>query len=147
MFFQVLKDNCTRNFEKIAHYRSVGITYHSETTKQSRIEEVIQSVQSTRMVAQKSSPSFASILTILSIVMYTGGFLRIEVDFNKQKDKINELEKVVESMKTSNSDNIAQGKLDGEIKKAIDGELKLSQRVRGHSVTLILWHATRWLQF
>ena len=63
----------------------------------------------------KSGPSFASILTILSILMYTGGFLRIEVEFNKQKDKINELGKVVEWMKTSNSDNIAHGKLDGEI--------------------------------
>ena len=67
------------------------------------------------MVAQGSGLSFASILTILSIVVYTGGFLWIEVEFNKQKDKINELEKVVESMKTSNSDNIAQGKLDREI--------------------------------
>ena len=67
------------------------------------------------MVAQESGPSFASILTILFIVMYTGGFLRIEVEFNKQKDKINELEEVVESMKTSNSDNIAQGKFDGEM--------------------------------
>ena len=67
------------------------------------------------MVAQESGPSFASILTILSIVMYTGGFLRIEVEFNKQNDKINEREKVLESMKTSNSDNIAQGKFDGEM--------------------------------
>ena len=67
------------------------------------------------MVAQKSGPSFASILTILSIMVFTGGFLRIEVEFNKQKDKINDLEKVVESIKTSNSDNIAYGKLDGEI--------------------------------
>ena len=50
------------------------------------------------MVAQESGPSFASVLAILSIVMYTCGFLRIEVEFNKQKDKINELEKVVESM-------------------------------------------------
>ena len=50
------------------------------------------------MVAQESGPSFASILTILSVVVFTGGFLRIEVEFNKQKDKINELEKVVESM-------------------------------------------------
>ena len=63
------------------------------------------------MVAQKSDSSFATILTILSIVVFIGGFLRIEVEFNKQKDKLNELEKVVESMKTSNSDNIAQGKL------------------------------------
>ena len=67
------------------------------------------------MIAQKSGPSFTSILTILSIVVFTGGFLRIEVEVNKEKDKINELEKVVESMKTSSSDNIAQGKLDREI--------------------------------
>ena len=64
------------------------------------------------MVAGKSGPSFASILTIVSIVMYTGGFVRIELEFNKQKDKINKLESVVESMKTSNHD-IAQGKLVG----------------------------------
>ena len=50
------------------------------------------------MVAQESGPSFASILTFLSIVVHTGGFLRIELEFNKQKDKINALEKVVESM-------------------------------------------------
>ena len=99
------------------------------------------------MVALESGPSFASILTILSIVVYTCGFLRIEVEFNKQKDKINELEKVVELMKALSNDNIAHGKLDGEIKKAIDGELKLSQSVRGHSVTLILMHASSWLQF
>ena len=99
------------------------------------------------MVAQGGGPSFASIITILAIAVFTGGFLRIEGEFNKQKDKTNELEKVVESMKRSNSDNIAHGKLDGEIKKAIDGELKLSQSVRGHSVTLILLHASSWLQF
>ena len=62
------------------------------------------------MVAGKNGPSFASMLTIVSIVMYTGGFVRIELEFNKQKDKINQLESVVESMKTSN-DDIARGKL------------------------------------
>ncbi|XP_015772550.1 PREDICTED: roundabout homolog 2-like [Acropora digitifera] len=56
------------------------------------------------MVAEKSGPSFASILTIISIVIYTGGLVRIEVKFNKQKEKIHELESVVESMKTSNND-------------------------------------------
>ena len=67
------------------------------------------------MVAQGSGLSFPSIITILSIVIFTGGFIRVEVEFSKQKDKINKLEKVVESMKTLNSDNIAQGKLDGEM--------------------------------
>ena len=60
------------------------------------------------MAAEKSGPSFASILTIVSIVMYTGGFVRIELEFNKQKDKIHQLERAVESMKISN-DDIAQG--------------------------------------
>ena len=66
------------------------------------------------MVAEKSGPSFASILTIVSIVMYIGGFVRMELEFNKQKDKINQLESVVESIKTPNSGDIAQGKLVGE---------------------------------
>ncbi|XP_044164997.1 hemicentin-2-like isoform X2 [Acropora millepora] len=56
------------------------------------------------MAAEKSGPSFASILTIVSIVIYTGGLVRIELKFNNQKEKIHELESVVESMKTSNND-------------------------------------------
>ena len=67
------------------------------------------------MADQKSGPSFASILTIVSIVIYTGGFVRIELEYNKQKDKIHKLESVVESMKTSKND-IAQGKLVGKTK-------------------------------
>ena len=63
------------------------------------------------MAAQKTGPSLASVVTILSIVMYTGGFLRIELEFNKQKDEINEHESIVESMKTSKFDDISQGKL------------------------------------
>ena len=66
------------------------------------------------MVAEKSGPSFASILSIVSIVTYIGGFVRMELEFNKQKDKINQLESVVESMKTSKGDGIAQGKLVSE---------------------------------
>ena len=31
--------------------------------------------------------------------MYIGGFVRIELEFNKQNHKINQLESVVESMK------------------------------------------------
>ncbi|XP_044166821.1 collagen alpha-1(XVII) chain-like [Acropora millepora] len=56
------------------------------------------------MVAEKSGPSFASILTIVSFVIYTGGLVRIEVKFNKQKEKIHKLESIVKSMKISNND-------------------------------------------
>ena len=71
------------------------------------------------MADQKSGPSFASILTIVSIVIYTGGFVRIELEYNKQKDKIHKLESVVESMKTS-KDDIAQGKLVGKTKQIMN---------------------------
>ena len=77
------------------------------------------------MIAEKSGPSFASILTVVSIVVYTGGFLRIELEFNKQKDKINKLESAVESMKTS-SDDIAQGNLVGETRYKIMSNITCS---------------------
>ena len=107
----ITKENDTRN--QITHYCCVGITYRPEKSKQSRLEKVVKYAikRRTEMVAEKSGPSFVSITTILSIVMYTGGFLRIELEFNKQKDKINQLESVVELMKTSKGDDIAQGKL------------------------------------
>ena len=76
------------------------------------------------MIAEKSGPSFASILTIVSIVIYTGGLVRIELKFNNQKEKINELESVVESMKTSNN-GVARGKLVAVVGKT---KKKLSAR-------------------
>ena len=45
------------------------------------------------MASQKQSlPSFASILSVLSIVFYCAGFLRVELELNEQKKKINDLE-------------------------------------------------------
>ena len=45
------------------------------------------------MASQKQSlPSFASILSVLSIVFYCAGFLRVELELTKQKKRINALE-------------------------------------------------------
>ena len=45
------------------------------------------------MASQKQSlPSFASILSVLSIVFYCAGFLRVELELNEQKKRINALE-------------------------------------------------------
>ena len=45
------------------------------------------------MASQKQSlPSFASILSVLSIVFYCAGFLRAELELNQQKRRINALE-------------------------------------------------------
>ena len=45
-----------------------------------------------KMAAQKSCPSFASIISVLSIVLYCGGFLRVELELNKQRKRIDALE-------------------------------------------------------
>ena len=45
------------------------------------------------MASQKQSlPSFASILSVLSIVFYCAGFLRVELELNQQERRINALE-------------------------------------------------------
>ena len=45
------------------------------------------------MASQKQSlPSFSSILSVLSIVFYCAGFLRVELELNEQKKRINDLE-------------------------------------------------------
>ena len=50
------------------------------------------------MASQKQSlPSFASILSVLSIVFYCAGFLRVELELNEQKKRINDLENIEET--------------------------------------------------
>ena len=50
------------------------------------------------MATQKQcAPSFATILSVLSIVFYCAGFLRVELELNEQKKRINALEIVTET--------------------------------------------------
>ena len=50
------------------------------------------------MATQKQyTPFFATILSVLSIVFYCAGFLRVEVELNEQKKRINALENVAET--------------------------------------------------
>ena len=47
------------------------------------------------MVSEKKSlPSFASILSVLSIVFYCAGFLRVEFELIEQRKRINALENI-----------------------------------------------------
>ena len=49
------------------------------------------------MTAQTQSlPSFASIISVLSIVFYCAGFFRVELQLNEQKDRITALESVAD---------------------------------------------------
>ena len=54
------------------------------------------------MTAQKQSlPSFASIISVLSIVFYCAGFLRVEFELNQQKERITNLENVADAEPSS----------------------------------------------
>ena len=56
------------------------------------------------MAAQESRslPSFASIISVLSIVFYCVGFIRVELELNQHKKRLNDLESVAETEPTSN---------------------------------------------
>ena len=54
---------------------------------------------------KKSLPSFASIISVLSIVLYGASFLRVEFELNEQRKRIFALENVEET-KPSDAPNI-----------------------------------------
>ena len=53
-------------------------------------------------VQKQSLPSFSSIISVLSIVVYCVGFIRVELKMNEQKNRINALENVAEAKPKSN---------------------------------------------
>ena len=62
-------------------------------------------VKSPKMTAQKNSlPSFATFISVLSIVLYCGGFLRVELELNEQKKRLNALENTIAGNKPPTSE-------------------------------------------
>ena len=49
-------------------------------------------------------PSFSSVISVLSIVFYCVGFIRVELEMNEQKNRINALENVAEEVKPKSDD-------------------------------------------
>ena len=67
-------------------------------------------------VQQQSLPSFASIISVLTVVFYCVGFIRVELEMNEQKERISALENVAEAKLLSDDADIkitnnAPGKL------------------------------------
>ncbi|KAL9967866.1 hypothetical protein ACROYT_G026165 [Oculina patagonica] len=59
------------------------------------------------MAVQKQTlPSFASIISVLSIVFYCAGVLGVELELHEHKKRINALESVVEAKPPSNDPDI-----------------------------------------
>ena len=57
-------------------------------------------------VQKQNMPSFASIISVLSIVFYCAGFLRVELELHEQKERINTLESVAEAKSLPNDPDI-----------------------------------------
>ena len=49
-------------------------------------------------------PSFSSIISVLFIVLYCVGFIRVELEMNEQKNRINALENVAKEVKPKSDD-------------------------------------------
>ena len=60
-------------------------------------------IAETMVVQKQSMPSFASFISVLSIVFYCAGFLRVELELHEQKKRINALESVAEAKSPSNN--------------------------------------------
>ena len=56
-------------------------------------------------IQKQTLPSFSSIISVLSIVFYCVGFIRVELEMNEQKNRINALENVPEEGKPKSNDS------------------------------------------
>ena len=84
----------SRQFGKLQPTLVILIS-HNKLTRCNLVELFKSSIE---MVVQKQSlPSFASIISVLSIVFYCVGFLRVELEMNEQKERISALENVAEA--------------------------------------------------
>ena len=57
---------------------------------------------------KQSMPSFATIISVISILFYSAGFLRVELELNEQKKRINALENVAEIEMPTNQPNVVK---------------------------------------
>ena len=55
---------------------------------------------------KQSLPSFASIISVLSIVFYCVGFIRVDLELNQHKKRLNDLESIAEIKPPSKDSDI-----------------------------------------
>ena len=91
---------------------------HNELKRCNLVELFKSSIE---MAVQKQSlPSFASIISVLSIVFYCVGFIRVELEMNEQKGRISALENVAEAKPQSDDADV-------KIIKNVPGKLVFRQ--------------------
>ena len=85
-------------------------------------------------VVKQSMPSFASIISVLSVVFYCAGFLRVELELHEQKKRIKALESVAE---TKSQPNDADMKI---IKNARGKYVLTNPELKGCVILMIYSH-------
>ena len=86
-------------------------------------------------VQKQTLPSFSSIISVLSIVFYCVGFLRVELEMNEQKNRINALENVAEAKPKSDDADMKIKNAPGElvlIKYELEGTMIFLQPQLGN---------------
>ena len=100
------------------------------------------------MTAQKEQkkPSFPLILSVLSIVFYCAGFLRVELDLNEQKKRVNALESIEEAKSHTNildlvtkSEEITPGKFLTKLLKKNTRRFKTTYTATIYQTNTIFW--------
>lgn len=83
-------------------------------------------------VQMQSAPSFASVISVLSIVFYCTGFFEVQLELNDQNRRISALESVAVSSKPPSNDQTIKLIKDAAGKFAIGDltALYLSKRLR-----------------
>ena len=66
--------------------------------------QIVQITTEMAAVQKQALPSFSSIISVLSIVFYCVGFIRVELEMNEQQNRINALENVAEEAKPKSND-------------------------------------------
>ena len=82
-------------------------------------------------VKKQNFPSFASIISVLSIILYCLGFLRVELELNEHKKRLDALENV--ATEPSNSPDVS------ELITNAPGKLNILKEAIGRGFTFLFW--------
>ncbi|XP_067051657.1 fibrinogen-like protein A isoform X3 [Acropora muricata] len=95
------------------------------------------------MTTQKQSfPSFASIISVVSIVFYCAGFLRVEFQLSEHKDRINALEEVTQTQPTTSGQSFTEVARTSPVRPTASIHPGPLYIIEGSNVTLPTCHVT-----
>ena len=103
--YTTAKQQLSKNWQCSHQTRDLSISDELKQKSKSPVQYCgLFQLSNTIMTSQKQHfPSFASTISVLAIVFYCAGFLRVELELNNQRKRLNALQHFAES-KPSSSD-------------------------------------------